>query len=139
MNRQAKHLIGIRQYLNSPQSFEDLKTLVQLWEKHGDSLHPDFTLVVALCGKDPRPFLQKEGLDAGARFYDYAEARLSPAQLVKRMIYDFEPDSRVQIVYYSPYPEGLTYPVDLFTQMAVFLHYQHLAVRIPISRFPFRR
>jgi len=138
MNWPAKHLIGIRQYLNSPQSFDDLKTMVLLWEKHGASLNPDFTLVVALCGKDPRPFLQREDLDQQVRFYDYVEARFSPAQLVKRFIYDFESDSRLQIVYYSPFPEGLTYPVDLFTQMAVFMHFQHLAVSDSDFQIPFQ-
>ncbi len=137
MNPGTRHLIGIRQYLNSPHSFQDLKTLIHLWEHHGNALIPAFTLAVALCGKDPRPFLQQEGLEAAVQFYDYAEDRLSPAQLVKRLIYDFSPDHRVQILYYSPYPEGLTYPIDLFTQMAVFLHFQHLAVSDSDFQIPF--
>ncbi len=137
MGIKAENLIGIRQYLNSANSFADLKQLVTLWEEQSPALKKEFNLAVALCGKDPTPFLKQEGLLSQVHLYNYSVERLSPNQLIKRLIFDYRPDNRVQVIYYSTFPEGLTYPVDLFTQMAVFLSYKNLAVSDSDFQIPF--
>jgi len=137
MKTRAQNLIGIRQYLNSPNSFQDLRQLVTLWQNQPSQTVKRFTTAVALCGKNPYPFLKAEGLSDAVKIYDYSARRLSPTQLIKRLIFDYQPDERVQIIYYSTFPEGLTYPVDLFTQMAVFLSYKNLAVSDSDFQIPF--
>ncbi len=137
MKTRTENLIGIRQYLNSPNSFQDLKQLIELWESQPPAIHKQFTTAVALCGKDPMPYLQKQGFAKAVKCYDFSKARLSPMQLIKHLIFDYQPDERVQIIYYSTFPEGLTYPVDLFTQMAVFLSYKNLAVSDSDFQIPF--
>ncbi len=137
MSTKAENLIGIRQYLNSTNSFQDLHQLITLWHQQSPAIKHDFNLAVALCGKDPRPFLKEQGLLSQTRVYDYSNDRLSPNQLIKRLIFEYQADDRVQIIYYSPYPEGLTYPVDLFTQMGVFLSYKNLAVSDSDFQIPF--
>ncbi|HFB67467.1 MAG TPA: hypothetical protein ENJ66_00770 [Calditrichae bacterium] len=137
MKTRAENLIGIRQYLNSPNSFQDLRQLVELWQNQPAHTKKRFTTAVALCGKNPSPFLTAEGIADAVKIYDYSALRLSPTQLIKRLIFDYQPDERVQIIYYSTFPEGLTYPVDLFTQMAVFLSYKNLAVSDSDFQIPF--
>ena len=137
MKTRAENLIGIRQYLNSPNSFQDLRKLIELWQNQPAHTKKRFTTAVALCGKNPSPFLTAEGFADAVKIYDYSALRLSPTQLIKRLIFDYQPDERVQIIYYSTFPEGLTYPVDLFTQMAVFLSYKNLAVSDSDFQIPF--
>ncbi len=129
-----QYLLGFRQYLHSEHSYNDLSKILQQALSH---LNSGYAFMIALCGDDPRPFLREKNLFDEVRLYDYAKLRLSPIQLVKRFAADNGPDDRVKIIYYSKYPEGLTYPIELFTLISSFMNYQHLGISDSDFQIPF--
>lgn len=123
-----KNLIGFRQYLHSKQSYLDLKELIRASKDALKNGYENTAFYVAICGDDPRPFLRESELSGSFQAFSYAGKRLSATQLVKRFIGDYPNGDPIKIIYYSPFPEGLTYPIDLFSQLAVFLNFDHLGV-----------
>jgi len=133
-----KNLIGFRQFLKSPHSYEDLKKLLFESQKIIAFDRQDTSFFIAVCGENPLPFLQQKNLLSEVQFFDYSAKRFSPTQLVKNIIADVVNGAPIKIFYYSVYPEGLTYPIDLFTQLAVFLNFDHLGVSDSDFQIPFR-
>lgn len=132
-----RELIGFRQYLKSEQSYQDLKNLILESVRAVEQGRNDTEFHIAICGEDPREFLRKNNLLRHVQLFDYSRYRFSPNQLVKHFVGDYPNGSAVKIIYYSPYPEGLTYPIDLFTQIAVFLNFDHLGVSDSDFQIPF--
>ena len=121
-------LLGFRQYLHNLHSFEDLRQILKYAENSPLMEEGNCEVFIALCGENPRTVLQKENLEPDVALYDYSHLHLSPSQCVKRLIADYHDHAFLKIIHYSRFPEGLTYPIDLFTQMAAFMNYDHLAV-----------
>lgn len=137
MNSGGKKLIGFRQYLNSPHSYEDLRRILSLPEAFPLLQERGYDIMVALCGDHPGEFTESAKGIGDFEILDFTGEALSPLQLVKRLVQSLASSSAVRIIYYSHYPEGLTYPLDLFTQIATFLGYTHLAVSDSDFQIPF--
>jgi hypothetical protein len=132
-----KNLIGFRQYLKSEQSYMDLLKLIQESKNALKSGYNDLSLYLAICGDNPDNFLKEKNLARDVEYFNCTRKRLSPTQLVKYFIGDYPNGDPIKIIYYSTFPEGLTYPLDLFTQLAVFLNFDHLGVCDSDFQIPF--
>ncbi len=132
-----KSLIGFRQYLKSEHSYNDLEALLRESHTALAAGMKDVSFFLAVCGDDPLPFLQEKHLLQNVQHCDYARHRFSPTQLAKNFVGDYPNGDPIKIIYYSHYPEGLTYPIDLLTQLAVFLNFDHLAVSDSDFQIPF--
>lgn len=122
-----KKIIGFRQYLNSKQSFNDLQRIITEREKCFPT-EDGFTIIVALCGQNPREFFEKQHLTKAVAFYDFAaweESAQRVARVFQKSIYK---PKRVQVIYYSQSAQGLTYPLELLVEIANVLQAEHLAV-----------
>ena len=122
-----KNILGFRQYLNSKQSYEDLKQIILNREEHASS-SDGYSVIIALCGQNPRHFFEKTDLIRQIAFYDFAawdESADRVAEVFHKSIYRRK---EVQIVYYSQKPKGLTYPLELLIQIANRFKADHLAV-----------
>jgi len=132
-----KSLIGFRQYLKSEHSYQDLIHLLEESRQAIQSGYHSLSFYIAICGDDPAPFLRDKGFMDGLQYFDYSGHRFTPSQLVKHFVGDYPNGDPIKVIYYSPYPEGLTYPIDLFTQLAVFLNFDHLGVSDSDFQIPF--
>ncbi|WP_456409054.1 hypothetical protein [Caldithrix abyssi] len=122
-----KYILGFRQYLHSPKSYEDLKQIIHGQKKY---FSPDegFLTIVAVCGDNPRDFLEDEGLRSSVAFYDYAPWEESAKRVAGVFARSIHKPQRVQIIHYNERPLGLTYPLELLVQIANALNAEHLAV-----------
>ncbi|MBD3224091.1 MAG: hypothetical protein GF313_05140 [Caldithrix sp.] len=120
-------ILGFRQYLNSQHSFSDLNKII----KERDAYLPSddgFLTIIALCGKNPRDFLERNNLLDRVAFYDFAPWEESARRVAE--VYtksQYKPD-RVQLIHYHEQPLGLTYPLELLVQISNILKMDHLAV-----------
>ncbi len=122
-----KYILGFRQYLHSAKSYDDLRHIIEGQTEHF-APEQGFLTIVALCGDNPRSFLEESGLIARVAFYDFApweESAQRVAQVYKKSLYKVQ---RVQIIYYNEQPMGLTYPLELLVHIANLLEAEHLAV-----------
>ncbi len=122
-----KKILGFRQYLHSSASYDDLLQIINGQETHFPS-EEDFSTIVALCGDNPRDFLEEKGLMKQVAFYDFAaweESAARVAEVYKRSLFR---KHRVQIIYYHQRPMGLTYPLELLSRIARITEADHLAV-----------
>lgn len=121
------NLLGFRQYLKSAGSYQDLQRIIEERDRHFPQAD-GFTVIVALCGDNPREFLESNGLRKKVAFYDFApweESAARVAGVFSRSLYKKE---RVHVVYYNEHPMGLTYPLELLVHIANNLRFDHLAV-----------
>jgi len=130
----SKGLIGFRQYFKSSHSQEDLLQIIRESQNYKNL---GFDFMVALCGENPYSLLAENNMEKMVNVYDYARLRLTPTQLIKRFIPEYHNGREVKIIYYSNFPEGLTYPIDLFSAMSSFMNYDHLAVSDSDFQIPF--
>jgi len=128
-----KNLIGFRQLLRSHDSYRDLEELLSQSKGSLASGREDISFFLVICGDDPLPHLREKNLLAEVQYFDYAQERFSPAQLVKHFVTDFPNGDPIKIIYYSPYAEGLTYPIDRSFSIST-----TSASAIPTSRSPLR-
>ncbi len=122
-----KYLIGFRQYLKSKRSYDDLRRIIEGRIKYFPAQH-DFTVMVAVCGDNPRDFLENENYVDKVSFYDFApweESAERVANVYRKSI--FKPE-RVQIIHYNENPLGLTYPLELLVNISNVCGFEHLAV-----------
>lgn len=122
-----KYILGFRQYLHSPKSYQDLEQIIRDQQKYFPS-EQGFLTIVAVCGDNPRDFLEERGLRPKVAFYDYApweERAKRVAQVFARSVHK---QDRVQIIHYNENPLGLTYPLELLVHIANALQAEHLAV-----------
>jgi len=120
-------LLGFRQFLRSDKSYEDLLGIINgaaEFVPAGDG----FRVIVALCGDNPREFLDQNNLLDKIAFYDFApweESARRVAEVYQRSHFKAE---RVQVVHYHEQPLGLTYPLELLVHIANRMQAAHLAV-----------
>ena len=122
-----KNILGFRQYLNSSASFEDLRRIIEEQPRYFP-VKEEFNVIVALCGTNPRDFLEENGLMKQVAFYDFAAWEESAARVAEVYQRSFFRTHRVQIVYYHHQPMGLTYPLELLVRIAALMDADHLAV-----------
>jgi len=122
-----KNILGFRQYLKSKQSYEDLKQIIFSREEHASSAD-GFSVIIALCGQNPRTFLEKNDLIRQVAFYDFAAWEESAARVAEVFHKSIYRRKEVQIIYYSQQPKGLTYPLELLVQISNRMKTEHLAV-----------
>jgi len=129
-------IIGFRQYLNSTASFDDLAHIIKGQPKHF-SYRDGFVTIVALCGKNPRTFLEEKGLMRQVAFYDFApweESAKRVSEVYKKSF--FHPD-RVQVLYYNELPMGLTYPLELLVRIGRLMEFENVAVSDSDFQMPY--
>ena len=122
-----KNIIGFRQYLNSQQAFKDLETIIAGQNKYFPASE-NFKTIVAVCGQNPRDFLEQKNLLSKVAFYYFApweESAKRVSEVYKKSFY--HPD-RVQIVYYNEQPMGLTYPLELLIRIGNLMNFENVAV-----------
>lgn len=122
-----KNILGFRQFLRSESSYDDLKRIILNREQHF-SQEADFSVIVALCGDNPRDFFEDENLTRHVAYYDFAaweESAQRVAQVYQKSIYHAD---RVQVIYYSQDAKGLTYPLELLVNIAKGTTAAHLGV-----------
>ena len=122
-----KHLLGFRQYLHSAASFMDLRRIIEEQPRYFPA-EEHFTVIVALCGTNPRDFLEENGLMKQVAFYDFAAWEESAARVAKVYERSRYRTQKVQIIYYHAKPMGLTYPLELLSHIAALVNAEHVAV-----------
>ncbi len=122
-----KYILGFRQYLHSEKSYQDLEEIIKGQSKH---FPPDegFLTIVAVCGDNPRDFLEEKDLRPFVSFYDYAPWEESAQRVAQVFVKSLHKPHRVQIIHYNENPLGLTYPLELLVEIAKRLNAEHLAV-----------
>ncbi len=119
--------MGFRQYLKSPSSYADLVKII-----HGQNeffpADEEFVTIIALCGDNPRPFLEKEGLLGDVAFYYYAPWEASARKVAEVYAKSYFHPHKVQVIYYADRPLGLTYPLELLIAIGNRLHAENVAV-----------
>ncbi len=120
-------ILGFRQYLHSKKSYSDLKEIIQGQQKYFPP-EDGFLTIVALCGDNPRDFLEENGLRKKVAFYDFAAWEESARRVAEVFVKSLHKADRVQVVHYNEKPLGLTYPLELLVHIANLLKAEHLAV-----------
>ncbi len=122
-----KYILGFRQYLHSEKSYQDLEQIISGQPGH---FPPDegFLTIVAVCGDNPREFLEEKGLRSKVAFYDYAPWEESAKRVAEVFTRSVHRPERVQVIHYNEKPLGLTYPLELLVYIASGLNAEHLAV-----------
>ncbi len=131
-------IVGFRQYLKSPKSYQDLVHIIEGQEPHFPA-EDGFITIVALCGDNPREFLEKNNLRQKVAFYDFApweESAKRVAEVYKKSVHKKD---KVQIVFYNENPLGLTYPLELLTHIGNLLDIDHVAVSDSDFQMPYEQ
>ncbi len=131
-----KNILAFRQYLRSPSSYDDLGKIIT----ERDNYFPEtdqFTVMVAVCGDNPRDFLQKNGLKDRVALYEYAPWEESAARVADVYSKSRHHTEKVQIIHYNENPLGLTYPLELAVHIANLLDAAHLAVSDSDFQMPY--
>ena len=122
-----QNILGFRQYLKSKNSYSDLSQIINDREKYFPA-EKGFITIIALCGDNPRSFLNETGLLEKVAFYDYSaweESAKRVAEVYRKSHYNMD---KVQVIHYNEKPLGLTYPLEMLVHLANLLECDHLAV-----------
>jgi hypothetical protein len=120
-------ILGFRQYLHSPKSYQDLVQIIKGQKTHFPP-QEGFLTIVALCGDNPREFFEQEDLRHEVSFYDFAPWEENARRVAEVFVKSFYKPERVQVIHYNENPLGLTYPLELLVHIANMLNAKHLAV-----------
>jgi len=130
------HITGFRQYLHSPGAYKDLLHIIR-GQKEFFPPEQGFVTIVALCGDNPRPFLEREGIWNEVVFYNYAPWEASAAKVAEVYAKSYYHPDRVQIIYYSDRPMGLTYPLEMLIAIGNRLASRNVAVSDSDFQMPY--
>ncbi len=122
-----KNLLGFRQYLKSPKSYDDLLKIINEQPKHF-SPKEGFCTMVVLCGDNPRDFLEEKNLLKKVAFYNFSAWEESAKRVAEVHHKSRFKENRVQIIHYSANPLGFTYPIDLLVRISNLFGYDNLAI-----------
>lgn len=131
-----ENIIGFRQYLKSGQSYADLLKIIRERDTHFPGAE-GFVTIVAVCGDNPRAFLEQEGLLGSVTFYNYAPWEANAAKVAEVFSKSYYRPERVQIVYYSDRPMGLTYPLEFLIAAGNRLGTENVAVSDSDFQMPY--
>ena len=131
-----KNIIGFRQYLKSEKSYADLKEII---EGQSQFFPPQegFMTLVALCGDNPRDYLEQHQLQDKVAFYPFApweESAQRVSEVFKKSIHR---GHKVQIIHYDEKPLGLTYPLELLIRIGNLLGSDNVAVSDSDFQMPY--
>lgn len=131
-----KNIIGFRQFLRSENSYEDLKKIIIERETYFP-FEDQYSTIIAVCGDNPRRYLDESGLMAKVSFYDFApweESARRVAEVFRKSTYKPE---RIQLIHYNENPLGLTYPQELLVEIAKQNKTENLGVSDSDFQFPY--
>jgi len=122
-----KNILGFRQFLKSKNSYNDL---LQIIEGQNDFFPPDdgFSIIIALCGDNPRDFLEENELIKKVSFYNFSAWEETAKRAAEVYFKSHFKKDRVQIIHYNENPLGLTYPLELLVHISNLFHSENLAV-----------
>ena len=133
---QMKNILGFRQYLKSPNSYNDLSNIIIQRDVHFP-FKEGFITIIALCGDNPRSFLEENDLMNKVAFYDFSAWEESAKRVAEVYIKSrFNPE-KIQLIHYNENPLGLTYPLELLVHIANLIESDHLAVCDSDFQFPY--
>jgi hypothetical protein len=131
-----QNILGFRQYLKSPNSYNDLIRIINNRDRYFPAKE-GFITIIALCGDNPRFFLDQNDLMDKVAFYDFSaweESAKRVAEVYRKSQYNTD---KVQVIHYNESPLGLTYPLEMLVQIANLLKSDHLAVCDSDFQFPY--
>ncbi len=131
-----ENIIGFRQYLKSPQSYADLLKIIGEQEKYFPP-GQGFVTIIAVCGDNPRSFLESNGVLPAVTFYNYAPWEADAQKVAEVFAKSYYRPERVQIVYYSDRPMGLTYPLEFLIAAGNRLSAENVAVSDSDFQMPY--
>ena len=130
------NILGFRQYLKSANSYNDLLKIITERDQYF-SVDDGFITIIALCGDNPREFLETNSLMDQVAFYDFSaweESARRVAEVYKKS--RFKPEN-VQVIHYNENPLGLTYPLELLVNIANLSGSHNLAVSDSDFQIPY--
>ena len=130
------NILGFRQFLKSKSSYNDLIQIINDRDKYFP-VEDGFVTIIALCGENPRMFIEENELIGKVAFYDYSaweESAKRVAEVYEKSQFKQE---NVQIIHYNENPLGLTYPLELLVNIANLVNCDHLAVCDSDFQFPY--
>lgn len=95
-----KNLLGFRQFLRSESSYKDLLHIIEGQTKY---FSPDdgFCTVIALCGDNPREFLEENELMNKTAFYNFSAWEESAHRVAQVYFKSCFKKERVQIIHFN--------------------------------------